>query len=80
MAAKGCKYIDECSIFQNGVLISERTGQAYRDVYCFNPKKIVECKRYLVVKKTNIPIPDYVLPNTSFSPETIIEKIKRELL
>lgn len=79
MATKGCKLIENCPIFQKGVLISEKTGEAYKNIYCLDPRKFVECKRYLVTQETNLPIPEYVLPNTSFSPKAIIEKIEKEL-
>lgn len=69
-----CPKVEKCPIFQKGVLMSERTGETYKTIYCMGPKHLT-CKRFLASKICNKPIPVQVLPNAVISPEEIAKRI-----
>ncbi len=69
-----CPKVAKCPIFQEGVLINKFTGDSYKKIYCTTLKH-KECKRFLVSKIYNKPIPVQVLPNSFFSVDDIVKKL-----
>ncbi len=69
-----CPKVEKCPIFQKGVLMSEKTGESYKNIYCMTARH-KECKRFLTSKICSKPIPVQVLPNTVISPEEIANRI-----
>jgi hypothetical protein len=71
-----CCKIEKCPIFREGVLMNSITGESYKMIYCLK-KKHEQCKRFLVSKIYNKPIPVQVLPNNFMSPEEIVRKLEQ---
>lgn len=69
-----CPKVEKCPIFQKGVLMSERTGETYKTIYCMGVKHKT-CKRFLASQICSKPIPVQVLPNAVISPEEIAKRI-----
>ncbi len=69
-----CPKVEKCPIFQKGVLMSEKTGESYKNIYCLTDRHNI-CKRFLAAQLTKKPIPVQVLPNTVISAEEIVKRI-----
>jgi hypothetical protein len=70
-----CHKTGLCPIFKKGILLSDRTGTAYKNIYCLKPDKYKTCKRYIVSEMTGRPVPENIMPNTGLSIEAIIERM-----
>lgn len=71
-----CPKTEKCPLF-NGLLTEKpETANIYRESYCTAGEKMYEsCKRYIVSELIGS-CPDFVMPNSSLTPEDIAEKAK----
>jgi hypothetical protein len=70
-----CPKVEKCPIFVQGVLLSNKTGETYKSIYCLG-KRHLECKRFLASKKCSKPIPVQVLPNAFISVDEIVRRVE----
>ena len=59
------------------ILKRKDSKEIYRKMYCTNPKKWSSCKRYQVELKLGY-CPDFVLPNSGYSIEAIVERAENQ--
>jgi len=78
MAESVCPKLEKCPIFIKGVLFSEMTGVAYKNLYCLKDNKYPQCKRFMVSEKMDGPIPENILPNSVLSIDELLEQIKNK--
>lgn len=71
-----CPKMEKCPIFKQGVLMNEKTGQTYKNLYCTKPEKFKECKRYLVSEIIKKPVPENILPNSPMTVDQILQRLK----
>ena len=72
-----CPKTPKCPLFNHGLLKRQESADTYKKLYCNDPAKYKECKRYIVSEKIG-KCPPFVLPNSSLSIDEILERIKRE--
>lgn len=74
-----CPKYQKCPIFNNKLLKRKQSEEVYKNLYCKMPGKggWERCKRYLVAEKMGR-VPDWVMPNSTYSVEEIIERMNNE--
>ncbi|MEA3316546.1 MAG: hypothetical protein U9R54_01155 [Bacteroidota bacterium] len=71
-----CPKFQNCPIFKNNVLSSERTGETFKNLFCnAGPAKYKTCKRYIFAEKMNKPAPARILPSSALSISEIAEML-----
>lgn len=74
-----CPKIENCRLFNDQLLKRKESAETYKNLYCRDPQKHKECKRYVVSEQVGR-CADFVLPNSSYSVEEIIERMKKQAL
>ncbi len=71
-----CFKKETCSLFSKNLLRRKQSEEVYKSLYCNTKDNWKQCKRYLVSKKLGS-CPDFVMPNSNYSVEEIIEKYNK---
>lgn len=74
-----CSKIAKCPLFNDKILKRQESADVYKNLFCRNPEKYRECKRYQVSEKVGT-CADFVMPNSSLTVEQIIQKMKEKAL
>ncbi len=76
-----CPNIKSCKlVITPGFTGNEEQRNSYLQKYCWSGnKEWADCKRWIVKNKLNF-CPDFVLPDTSLTPDEIIDKFDNENL
>jgi hypothetical protein len=74
-----CPKTPKCPLFNDGLLKRQDSAETYKKLYCKSETKFKECKRYIVSEQVG-KCPPFVLPNSSYTIDEIIERMKREQL
>ncbi len=72
-----CPRTSTCPLFNDNLLKRKESAETYKALYCRSDVKYKDCKRYIVVEKVGA-VADFVMPNSSYSVEEIIERMKSE--
>ena len=75
--SKICPKTQKCSLFNGNLLKRKESAETYKNLYCKSETKFKECKRYLISEEVGI-CPDFVMPNSSYSINEIVVKMKKE--
>jgi len=72
-----CPKTPKCPLFNNGLLKRQQSAETYKKMYCNVPSNFANCKRYIIAEKAG-KCPDYVLPNSSYTIDEILERMTKE--
>lgn len=72
-----CPKTNTCPLFNDNLLKRAESAESYKNIYCRDPKKHKECKRFMISEKVG-KCADFVMPNSMFSIEQIQERMKNE--
>ena len=72
-----CPKTPTCAIFNDRILTSDKSTETYKNLYCRSAEKYKTCKRYLVSEKVG-KCADYIMPNSSFSVDELVEQMKKK--
>lgn len=72
-----CPYLKTCPLFNGKLLKRESSARTYKNLYCNSTGRYKECKRYIVAQKAGKSA-DFVMPNSSYTVEEIIEKMRKD--
>lgn len=78
MESRYCPKLEKCPLFNGELLKRKRSEETYKNLYCKEPSANgwKRCKRYLVSEKMGW-VPDWVLPNSSYSIDEIQQKMEK---
>lgn len=74
-----CPKVVKCPLFNDKILKREESAEVYKNLYCRNSEKFMECKRYQVSEKIG-KCADFVMPNSTMTVDQIIQKMKDKAL
>ena len=74
-----CPKYRNCRLFNGHLLKRKQSEEAYKNLYCQNytEKNWEQCKRYQVSERIG-ETPDWVMPNSGYSIDEIVQKLKTE--
>ena len=79
MAEVICPKYTGCPIFTEKAPVEERYLTFYKNLYCKAGRKgFTRCKRYIVSEKAGKAAPAYIMPNSFYTIEEIIQIIEEE--
>lgn len=70
-----CPKTPKCSLFNDNLLRRKESAETYKNMYC--RKNYTDCKRYIVSEKVG-KCADFVMPNSSYSVDEIVDRMKKE--
>ncbi len=75
-----CPKFEKCPLYNEKMkLFSQEVLEIYKRNYCLaGEENFSKCKRYIVAQITKVSPPVDILPNSLFSIEEIIEKMKSQ--
>ncbi len=74
-----CPRTSTCPLFNGNLLKRKESAETYKALYCRSDVKYKECKRLIVTEKAGS-VADFVMPNSTYTVEEIIERMKSESL
>jgi len=75
-----CPRTEKCPLFNNNLLKRPESADVYRKMFCTaGVEGYTKCKRYIVSEKVG-KCADFIMPNSTYSIDQIIERMKREQL
>lgn len=74
-----CPKTSTCPLFKDNLLKRPESAEVYKNLYCRNPEKYKECKRYQVSERIG-KCADFVMPNSALTVDEIIKKMKEKAL
>ena len=72
-----CPKTPNCALFNDNLLKRAESAEIFKNLYCKSSTKHKECKRYIVSEKVG-KCADFVMPNSSYSIDEIVEKMKEK--
>lgn len=75
--AEICPKTPKCPLFNDNLLQRKESAETYKNLYCRSNSKYMECKRYIVSEKVGR-CADFIMPNSSYTVEELIERMKKE--
>jgi hypothetical protein len=72
-----CPKTPKCPLFNDNLLKRAGSAEVYKNGYCRDSKKYMECKRYIISEKVG-KCADFVMPNSMLTIEQIIYRMKTE--
>lgn len=72
-----CPKTPKCPLFNDNLLLIKKSSDVYKALYCNSEEKFKQCKRYIVSEEVG-KCADFVMPNSTYSLEEIIEKMKEQ--
>ena len=72
-----CPRTGTCPLFNDNLLKRKESAETYKALYCRSDEKYKACKRYIVVEKVGA-VGDFVMPNSTYTVEEIIERMHSE--
>jgi hypothetical protein len=72
-----CPKTANCALFNNNLLKREESAETFKNLYCKSSTNHKNCKRYIVSEKVG-KCADFVMPNSSYTVDEIIGKMKEK--
>jgi len=73
-----CPKTEKCPLFNGNLLKRSESEITYKKLYCSaGESKWKQCKRFMVSESTG-KCPDFVMPNSTYTLEEIIARMKKE--
>jgi uncharacterized protein YlbG (UPF0298 family) len=76
MSEPKCPYSKYCRLYNNQLKLDNSVEEVYKSIYC-QTVKWAQCTRYKAYKEFG-EIPDFIMPNSTFSIDVIAHKLEQE--